>query len=68
VVLTLTLTLTLTLARRPSRPSRGANPNPDPNPNPSQAAVKAIAWCPWQRNLLASGGGTADRATSPLEP
>ena len=26
-----------------------------------QAAVKAIAWCPWQRNLLASGGGTADR-------
>ena len=66
MVLTLTLTLTLTLARRPFRPSRGANP--DPNPNPSQAAVKAIAWCPWQRNLLASGGGTADRATSPLEP
>ncbi|XP_049851363.1 anaphase-promoting complex subunit cdc20-like [Schistocerca gregaria] len=26
-----------------------------------QAAVKAIAWCPWQRNLLASGGGAADR-------
>ncbi|XP_077518321.1 cell division cycle protein 20 homolog isoform X1 [Amblyomma americanum] len=26
-----------------------------------QAAVKAIAWCPWQPNLLASGGGTADR-------
>ena len=26
-----------------------------------QAAVKALAWCPWQRNLLASGGGTADR-------
>ena len=25
------------------------------------AAVKALAWCPWQRNLLASGGGTADR-------
>jgi len=25
------------------------------------AAVKAIAWCPWQQNLLASGGGTADR-------
>ena len=25
------------------------------------AAVKAIAWCPWQKNLLASGGGTADR-------
>ena len=26
-----------------------------------QAAVKALAWCPFQRNLLASGGGTADR-------
>lgn len=25
------------------------------------AAVKALAWCPWQHNLLASGGGTADR-------
>lgn len=26
-----------------------------------QAAVKALAWCPWQRGTLASGGGTADR-------
>ncbi|XP_076048627.1 cell division cycle 20 protein fzy isoform X2 [Oratosquilla oratoria] len=26
-----------------------------------QAAVKALAWCPWQNNLLATGGGTADR-------
>lgn len=26
-----------------------------------QAAVKALAWCPWQTNLLATGGGTADR-------
>lgn len=26
------------------------------------AAVKAIAWCPWERNLLATGGGTADRS------
>lgn len=26
-----------------------------------QAAVKAVAWCPWQPNVLASGGGTADR-------
>lgn len=26
-----------------------------------QAAVKALAWCPWQPRLLASGGGTADR-------
>ncbi|OQR89918.1 hypothetical protein THRCLA_09512 [Thraustotheca clavata] len=25
------------------------------------AAVKALAWCPWERNVLASGGGTADR-------
>ncbi|KAI5054130.1 hypothetical protein GOP47_0030023 [Adiantum capillus-veneris] len=26
-----------------------------------QAAVKALAWCPFQANVLASGGGTADR-------
>eukprot|EP01087_Luapelamoeba_hula_P016798 TRINITY_DN51_c0_g1_i4.p1 TRINITY_DN51_c0_g1~~TRINITY_DN51_c0_g1_i4.p1 ORF type:complete len:472 (+),score=56.84 TRINITY_DN51_c0_g1_i4:77-1417(+) len=26
-----------------------------------QAAVKAIAWCPFQARTLASGGGTADR-------
>ena len=26
-----------------------------------RAAVKALAWCPWKKNLLASGGGTADR-------
>lgn len=25
------------------------------------AAVKALAWCPWKTNLLASGGGAADR-------
>lgn len=25
------------------------------------AAVKALAWCPFQRNVLASGGGTADK-------
>ena len=25
------------------------------------SAVKALAWCPWKSNLLASGGGTADR-------
>eukprot|EP00946_MAST-07B_sp_MAST-7B-sp1_P001643 g1643.t1 len=29
--------------------------------NEHQAAVKAIAWAPFKRNLLASGGGTADR-------
>lgn len=27
----------------------------------SCAAVKALAWCPWQKNLLATGSGTADR-------
>lgn len=26
------------------------------------AAVKAIAFCPWQRSLLATGGGSSDRA------
>eukprot|EP01018_Ginkgo_biloba_P016942 Gb_40987 [translate_table: standard] len=26
-----------------------------------RAAVKALAWCPFQSNLLASGGGSADR-------
>ncbi|CAK4123035.1 unnamed protein product [Aphanomyces euteiches] len=25
------------------------------------AAVKALAWCPWESPLLATGGGTADR-------
>ncbi|KAI5785847.1 WD40-repeat-containing domain protein [Geopyxis carbonaria] len=25
-----------------------------------RAAVKALAWCPWQTNLLASGGGSVD--------
>ncbi|ELR14387.1 WD domain, G-beta repeat-containing protein [Acanthamoeba castellanii str. Neff] len=25
------------------------------------SAVKAVAWCPWQAGLLASGGGAADR-------
>lgn len=29
--------------------------------NQHQAAVRALAWCPWQSNVLASGGGTADR-------
>jgi len=26
-----------------------------------QAAVRAVAWCPWQSNILASGGGSEDR-------
>ncbi|RXK39422.1 cell division control protein [Tremella mesenterica] len=25
------------------------------------AAVKALAWCPWQSNLLATGGGSTDQ-------
>ncbi|BFY99997.1 hypothetical protein BsWGS_03037 [Bradybaena similaris] len=29
--------------------------------NQHQSAVKALAWCPWQPHVLASGGGTADR-------
>lgn len=29
--------------------------------NQHQAAVRALAWCPFQSNVLASGGGTADR-------
>lgn len=27
-----------------------------------KAAVKALAWCPWQRHLLASGGGSRDQS------
>ncbi|CDW78802.1 anaphase-promoting complex subunit cdc20-like [Stylonychia lemnae] len=26
-----------------------------------KAAVKALSWCPWQKNLLASGGGSRDQ-------
>lgn len=29
--------------------------------NQHQAAVRALAWCPWQPSLLATGGGTVDR-------
>ncbi|XP_055921612.1 cell division cycle protein 20 homolog [Eupeodes corollae] len=29
--------------------------------NQHQAAVRALAWCPWLPNVLATGGGTADR-------
>lgn len=29
--------------------------------NQHQAAVRALAWCPWQPTTLATGGGTADR-------
>lgn len=37
----------------------------DPTPRysftESNAAVKALAWCPWENDVLATGGGTADR-------
>jgi len=39
----------------------GYAPAPKFTMNAHQAAVKALAWCPWQENTLASGGGTADR-------
>ncbi|XP_041979792.1 cell division cycle protein 20 homolog [Aricia agestis] len=29
--------------------------------NQHLAAVKGLAWCPWNSSILASGGGTADR-------
>lgn len=41
--------------------SAGVNTAPRQKLLQHKAAVKALAWCPWERNLLASGGGTADR-------
>lgn len=38
-----------------------SRPQPLYSLNQHQAAVKALAWCPWSTNILASGGGTADR-------
>jgi cell division cycle protein 20 (cofactor of APC complex) len=29
--------------------------------NQHKAAVKALSWCPWQNNLLATGGGSYDK-------
>ena len=26
-----------------------------------KAAVKALAWCPWQKSLVCSGGGSSDK-------
>lgn len=40
---------------------RSANTAPRFTFDQHVAAVKALAWCPFQRNLLATGGGTADR-------
>lgn len=44
-----------------SSASRGGVVTPRHQLTEHQAAVKALAWCPFQRNTLASGGGTADR-------
>ena len=49
--------------RNPSK--RGCNDTNRENPRliltQYQAAVKVLAWCPFHRGLLTSGGGTADR-------
>ncbi|XP_028988145.1 cell division cycle protein 20 homolog [Betta splendens] len=39
----------------------GRNIQPVHSWSEHQGAVKALAWCPWQPNILASGGGTSDR-------
>ena len=51
-----------TSTHHPSHHQQGAYSQPLFRLERHVAAVKAIAWCPWQRNLLASGGGTADRS------
>jgi len=38
-----------------------ANPSPHLVLSEHQAAVRALAWCPWQSGVLATGGGTNDR-------
>jgi cell division cycle 20-like protein 1 (cofactor of APC complex) len=38
-----------------------SNPNPIMKSDVHSAAVKALAWSPFQQNVLASGGGTADK-------
>ena len=37
-----------------------ANGSPAHSLTQHTAAVKALAWCPWQSGVLATGGGTAD--------
>lgn len=27
-----------------------------------KGAIKALSWCPWKNNILASGGGAGDRS------
>jgi WD40 repeat protein len=34
--------------------------------NYHSAAVKAMAWCPWQRHIIATGGGTKDKTIKVL--
>lgn len=41
--------------------SASTSSNPVHVLNEHQAAVRALAWCPWKANVLATGGGTADR-------
>ena len=41
--------------------SEAANRGPRLVLNSHTAAVKGLAWCPYRRNMLASGGGKADR-------
>ncbi|KAF1383859.1 hypothetical protein PFLUV_G00136220 [Perca fluviatilis] len=43
------------------RMQEGTNTNSVQCWSDHQGAVKALAWCPWQPNILASGGGTSDR-------
>lgn len=38
-----------------------ATPQPLVTYTEHQAAIKAVAWCPWKSNIIATGGGTADR-------
>lgn len=47
--------------RRNGRQQRTDHESPRVILTQHQAAVKALAWCPFHRGLLASGGGTADR-------
>lgn len=42
-------------------PITGRNHQPIYSFNQHQDAVKALAWCPWQSNILASGGSTYNR-------
>ncbi|TIC26507.1 WD40 repeat-like protein [Wallemia mellicola] len=43
-----------------SDPAQGRNTEPRWSKRNHEAAVKALAWCPWTPSLLASGGGTGD--------